>query len=403
MKARTRLTLTLILAAMAAGTTSALAQDTRADEIRRQQSDRLQQLAPPRASMFERALDRLDRWGFISGPPRGFYPWTGAIYPGSGFAAGVGARQPFGDDGAVNIFGGYSIASSKIAEASVALPTFAGNRAAITVTSRYVDAADVKYYGIGGATAKDARTRFGYSPVKSGARLDFDLTKQFKVGSEINYLDVSTSGGRTGPSIEERFGPGDTPGLEHTQFGFINSTAYAEFDTRRRLGYAGRGGLLRVEFDDFRDQDHDRYSFRSLEAEAFHLIPLMRANWVIALRALATVTDVDDADVIPYFLLPSVGGGRTVRGYPDFRFRDANRMVMNAELRWTPARFMDMALFYDTGKVTARRKDLNFDGLDDGYGIGMRLIGPNGYAFRVEAAHSREHRARFTVSAGGAF
>src|SRR5688500_15779248 len=108
MKARTRITVTLILAAMAAGTNSALAQDTRAEEIRRQQSDRLQQLTPPRASMFERALDRLDRWGFISGPPRGVYPWTGAIYPGSGFAAGAGVRQPFGDDGAVNVFGGYS-------------------------------------------------------------------------------------------------------------------------------------------------------------------------------------------------------------------------------------------------------------------------------------------------------
>ena len=31
-------------------------------------------------------------------------------------------------------------------------------------------------------------------------------------------------------------------------------------------------------------------------------------------------------------------------------------MLMNAELRWTPARFMDMAIFYDTGKVTARRR-----------------------------------------------
>ena len=76
---------------------------------------------------------------------------------------------------------------------------------------------------------------------------------------------------------------------------------------------------------------------------------------------------------------------------------------MNAELRWTPARFMDMAIFYDTGKVSASRSDLDFEELKESYGIGMRIIGPQGYAFRIEVAHSPEHKARLIVSAGGAF
>ena len=133
------------------------------------------------------------------------------------------------------------------------------------------------------------------------------------------------------------------------------------------------------------------------------LIPLMRANWVIALRGLTTITDIDDTEAIPYFMLPSVGGGKTLRGFPDFRFRDRQRLVMNAELRWTPARFLDMAVFYDAGKVAARRGDLDFRDLEDSYGIGMRIIGLKGYAFKVEVAHSREHAARLLVSAGGAF
>jgi hypothetical protein len=158
-----------------------------------------------------------------------------------------------------------------------------------------------------------------------------------------------------------------------------------------------------VQFDDHRERDSELYSFRSLEAELLQLIPIMRANWVIALRGVATVTDIENANDIPYFMMPSLGGGSTLRGYPDFRFRDRNRLLMNAELRWTPARFLDMALFYDTGKVASRRGDLDFDGLKDSYGIGLRLIGLNGYAFRVEVARSREHAARLLVSAGGAF
>jgi outer membrane protein assembly factor BamA len=158
-----------------------------------------------------------------------------------------------------------------------------------------------------------------------------------------------------------------------------------------------------VQFDDLRERDHDQYSFQSFEAEAQQLIPLLRANWVIVVRGLATITDLDDTSTVPYFMLPSLGGGTTLRGYQDFRFRDRNRLVMNAELRWTPARFIDMAIFYDTGKVTSRREDLDFDHLKESYGIGMRLIGPSGYAFRIEAAHSRENNVRLIFTAGGAF
>ena len=133
------------------------------------------------------------------------------------------------------------------------------------------------------------------------------------------------------------------------------------------------------------------------------LVPLLRANWVLALRGLAAVTDIDDASAVPYFLLPALGGGSTLRGYPDFRFRDRHRLVMNAEVRWTPARFLDMAVFYDTGKVASRRQDLDFEGLQESYGIGLRIVGPKGYAFRAELAHSREHSARLIFGAGGTF
>ncbi|MGH9371327.1 MAG: hypothetical protein ACRD15_07345, partial [Vicinamibacterales bacterium] len=164
-----------------------------------------------------------------------------------------------------------------------------------------------------------------------------------------------------------------------------------------------RGGLYRVQFDDYRERNDDLYSFKSVEAEVVQLIPILRANWVIALRGLATVTDMDDTSVVPYFMLPSLGGGSTLRGYPDFRFRDRNRLLMNAELRWTPARFMDMAIFYDTGKVASRRENLDFEDLKESYGIGMRFIGMEGYALRIEVARSREHNARLIVSAGGLF
>jgi hypothetical protein len=381
----------------------ALAQETRAESIREQQAEKQRVVAPPIWNRAEVVIDRLDDWGFFTGQPRGFYPWLGSVFPGGGIAAGAGVRKPFGDDGAINVFGGYSLDRFSRAEANVELPTFARNRARIVASGRYIDAPDVRYHGIGNDTLKDEGTYFGYTPAGGGVRLDFEASKRLSLGGGVNYLHINTSAGRTGLSIEQRFSSIDTPGLEFDRYSYITSTARAAFDWRRPGGYSGSGGLYRVQFDDYRERDHDAYSFRSLEAEVRQLIPLLRANWVLALRGLATVTDIDDAGTLPYFLLPSLGGGSTLRGYPDFRFRDRHRLVMNAEVRWTPARFLDMAVFYDTGKVAARREDLDFDDLQESYGIGMRIVGPKGYAFRVEVAHSREHSARLLVGAGGTF
>lgn len=398
-----RVTLTFTLVSIAAGTLPASAQDTRAEVIRQQQSERLQRVSPPHPNMAERAIDRLEQWGFIGGPPRGVYPWLSSIYPGGGVAGGAGVRRAFGDDGALNVVVGRSIRQYTIGQADLALPTFAKTRGRLTLSGRYIDATDVKYYGIGNESSKDGRTYYGYSPVSAGVRFDADLGKRFTAGGEISYLDATTSAGRTAPFTDALYGPADTPGVEFSQFGFVRSAARASFDWRRRLGYSGSGGVYRAQFDDFRDQDHGRYSFRSLEAEALQLIPVLRANWVVMLRGLATITDAEDGNDVPYFLMPSIGGGASVRGYPDFRFRDRNRLVMNAELRWTPARFMDMLLFYDAGRVAARRQDLDLDDLKTAYGAGLRLIGPRGYALRLEAARSREHRVRLILSAGGAF
>ena len=397
------LPLTALLLAVALHASPVAAQSTRAEEIEAAQTAKAQQIQPPQPNAAERFIERLEDWGLIAGAPRGPYPWFGSVYPGGGFAAGAGVRLPFADDGAFNVYGGYSIASFARAEAALALPTFAHGRARVTLMGSYIDAPDVRYFGVGNDSARDDETRFGYTPIRAGATLDIRAGKYVSVGGGVTYIDVETSQGRTAPSIEEGFTEANTPGLGIPKFTYINSSAQISIDWRRPLGYSGRGGMYRARFDDYRERDLDLYSFKLVEAEALQLIPILRANWVIALRGLATVTDLDESGAVPFFVLPAIGGGSTLRGYPDFRFRDRNRLVMNAELRWTPARFMDMAVFYDTGKVAARREDLDFQDLKESFGIGMRLIGLQGYVFRFEVAHSREHAARLIFSAGGAF
>jgi outer membrane translocation and assembly module TamA len=65
-------------------------------------------------------------------------------------------------------------------------------------------------------------------------------------------------------------------------------------------------------------------------------------------------------------------------------------LVLQAEWRIMANRFLDTAVFYDAGKVTARRADLDLDGLKSDYGFGVRFHGPFSTPLRVEVARSTE-------------
>ena len=65
--------------------------------------------------------------------------------------------------------------------------------------------------------------------------------------------------------------------------------------------------------------------------------------------------------------------------------------MTSGEFRWIPSRLaLDMALFYDAGKVAARRDDLDFNGMKTNYGIGVRFHGPTSTPIRLEMARGSD-------------
>jgi outer membrane protein assembly factor BamA len=193
-------------------------------------------------------------------------------------------------------------------------------------------------------------------------------------------------------------GPASAPGLFATP-AYLRTEASAAIDWRTSPGYSRKGGIYGVTFADYADR-RDTYSFRRIDGELIQHLPLLRENWVISLRGRVQTT-LDDADLVPFFLLPQLGSGTTLRGYETGRFRDRHSILTSAEFRWIPSRLaLDMALFYDAGKVTSRRADLDFEGLQSNYGIGARFHGPTTTVLRIEAAHGSEGwRLVFATSA----
>ena len=132
-------------------------------------------------------------------------------------------------------------------------------------------------------------------------------------------------------------------------------------------------------------------------------MPILRETWVLSLRGRVQNGREKERSGDPFFMLPSVGGGSSLRGYSSWRFRDRNSLLMQAEWRVMVNRYSDLAFFYDAGKVAARVSDLDFKNLQDDFGIGFRIHGPFVTPFRVDVSRSRESRFSVSFSASAAF
>jgi outer membrane protein assembly factor BamA len=195
------------------------------------------------------------------------------------------------------------------------------------------------------------------------------------------------------------FGEVSAPGLTR-QPGFLHADVSLDVNTLDTPGYPTSGGYYRLSAATFRDRDYSRYSFRRVEADVEQYIPLVHKNWILALRGRAALSKTDAGQEVPFYLLPALGGPTTLRGFLDYRFRDRDLLLLNAEYRWPIFRAMDGALFYDAGTVAATPGALSARRLKTDYGMGVRLHSSTRTVVRLDVARSREGmRALFTFSA----
>lgn len=369
-------------------------QDTRAEEIARLQAEKAQRLIPNVPTGTEKALDWLE--GHFT-DPNTVYLTFGGLYPSGGFAPGVAVRRAFGQ-ARFNTGVAYSLRAYKLAHVSLGFPELAGDKLEIDTHARWTDATQVPFYGVGNASVKDDRVNYGLRALEIGGSAAFKPVRWYRLGGGLALRRFEDrAGAGTRPSIES--GP-PAPGL-FTEARYRQASAFTAIDWRESSGYTRRGGLYSLAFHDFNDADRP-VSFRRVDAEVQQYLPILKEHWVLAFRGLVQTTDVDDNQLVPYYLLPSLGGARRHRGYADFRFQDRHMMLVGAEYRWLPSRVIDMALFVDAGKVTRDRRDLDFDGLKTAWGIGMRIHGPTFTPLRLDVAHGKEG-IRVHLTGGVAF
>lgn len=362
---------------------------TRQGQIESEQQKKVKTLAPAGPGKAERVMKKVEDI-LISGNLH-WYPFFEPAYQSAGFSPGVGYRRHVSSYNLFAVQGDYSIRGFQRIEAEFRAPRIFQRRGELTVVGGYKKATQLAFYGVGADVSDDNRTNFALTQPHASASLTFLPTrKYFELLGGVEWTRIRQEEAGTGraPSVEERYTPATLPGLG-AEPSYLHTRAGLGLEWRRAKGYARRGGYYGIEAHDYADQD-DRFGFRRLDYEVVQHLPLLREAWVLSFHAAASVTQLKDEQEIPFFMLPSLGGGSTLRGYSSFRFRDRNSLLLQAEWRIMNNRFFDSAFFYDAGKVTSRTRDLDFDGLKSDVGFGVRFHGPASTPLRVELAKSRE-------------
>jgi outer membrane protein assembly factor BamA len=181
----------------------------------------------------------------------------------------------------------------------------------------------------------------------------------------------------------------DIPGLaDEPDFYRFSSGVLADY--RDLPADPDRGGMVGLLFSHYREKGNSRYQFRRYTLDARHYFPIEGISSVLALRAFTSVDDPSGTGEVPFYLMETLGGGGALRGFPSLRFRDRNQLLLSGEFRWEARRTIELAAFYDTGKVFSDWADYSLRHLTKGYGAGVRLKPGATLFVRLDVARSRE-------------
>ena len=404
---RTTLFRTCALVAACACASTVGAQETRADLLAQERAAKAQE-ADASVSEGPGWRDRLFSWGEsqlqdASATRDGFHPQIGGMIPGAGIAVGPGYRHHlFGDRAIVDASGTVSWRQYTMARTRVEWPQLLTNRLSVGAELKYQDFSKVNFFGIGEGSSKADRTNYRLKDVDVLGFATVRPNPWLSIGSRVGVLkrvEIAAGTSPLSPTTGDRFDEATAPGLTR-QPDFLHADVSVAVDTQDVPGYPTSGGRYRVSVASFHDQDYARYSFRRLDADAAQYIPLFHKSWVLTLHGRAVLSNSAAGQEVPFYLLPTLGGSNTLRGFADYRFRDRDLLLFNVEYRWPLFRALDAALFYDAGTVAPSAQALSMRQAHTDYGAGLRLHSARRTIVRVDVARSPEGiRASFGFTA----
>jgi hypothetical protein len=367
---------------------------TRQEILLKQREEKSRNLEPYRVSPLEaRVLGwekmRFPQNIFVKGF-RGFRPVVGGMPSGSGFVGGAG--YILGVDSETLQLTANARVSTKgytAFDVEAQFPTRRSRRALLAnLEAGYRDLTALDFYGLGPDSNKDGRTTFELEDRSFGGGLTYRPNRTFEVGGAARFLDNRVGGGSARRSLETLYDPGTVPG-------FLGAPDFFVYQAHLLLDLHDRdirpvGLSFRFETQRWDEQDGQPFEFTRFIGEVQAHVPLPYRNRMLAVRFRTSASSPGRGQDVPFFLMETIGGAKTLRGFNEYRFRDRRNLLLNVEYRWEVWSYLDFTFFGDAGKVFAEASEFNLSGLDYGYGFGIRLHTPGGTTFRIDLARSNE-------------
>ena len=433
----------LLLAAVVSWGAAAAAEDavpeTRAELWTRLRREKAARPAPPHPGFLERtllALEKAERPSILDFNVGGVYPRVHAIASGSETAFGARVWRPDMGSSDVDLHASafHSIRGYEFYDLQLGrlphrgarfpvrstrgddvyelgdLPRLDSGHLSLYGSVRYQHYPQTPFYGLGSGSRREDLHDFLYQDALyevvagyQGARRGIAAT--VRAGLLQVFIGPGTSD--EVPTLGPPFGRFDdvsAPGLERPvgQPDFFHLAASMLWDGRDEPGNPHRGGMIALSAARFDQRGGGEYDFDRFAADARGYASLGSPQRVLALRALASADRNDRADRIPFYLQQALGGSRTLRGFPSFRFRGEKILLLQAEYRWEAWPALELALFADAGRAFGAAEDFELSGLETDYGFGVRLKAHDSFLARFDIARSRED-TRYLLRLGPSF
>ena len=369
--------------------------ETRQELLKQQRMAKAQKLHEENRSGLEKAslyiqkekvLERLSQsW-------KGFNVVFGGLATGSGLAGGL-RYAPIIKEGALEfeLLGAISTRTYQLYELRFGAPRLANGRFFTDFYGNYRSGNRLPFFGLGPDSSEQNRTSHSAEFSTYDVTAGVNLTRWLSTGVRAGYLHTNVGPGKDPrfPSIEQVFTPTQAPALD-VQPNFYHTDAFLTVDYLDSIGNPMAGGAYQLTYSYFDDQKVGLHTFRRLDAHAQQYFPFLNKKRVIALRARTSLTDRSPGQTIPFYMQEYIGGAETLRGFREFRFRDQNLLLFNAEYRWEAFSGLDLAIFGDAGKVAPRRSDLDLSNLKTSAGFGFRFNTFRSVFLRVDVGFSNE-------------
>lgn len=338
---------------------------------------------------------RIDRGGGIH-LTRHFAVVFGGIKQGSGPAAGPAVSWEPASGEFVQLKAGYSWNRFQLLQARFDSRPIFGRRSTFSTRLRWQDAPHLSLYR-SGPDSPNRRVEFGARKTEWSGALNTAIgSTTFVIGSGLERY--SSGDGWIDPGEDEVLGEVPvTPGLG-TRPWFIHSFASASIDTRLSRDFSRTGRLLEVGVHDYRDEQNGSQSFREVELSAAQLLPTGRQGeagqteyrGALGLFAHAWLTDTSGGRSVPFFLMPTLGGGTYLRAYSGYRYRDRNAILLGAEYRWSVHDMVDVAALYEAGTVSPTVGGFSLGSVAQSVGGGVRIHSKTSGLVHMDLARGRD-------------